>query len=487
MVTVWKHLKHRPLHRLSFTVSQQGIGQADKRDMDLRLLALLLLCLCRQGLTDPTAEDPSTPGHGPALNASSPNGEDSLEKVEEEVKDGEGEKESCTAEELSPEAKREVGAAILKLGLQLLENLKTGPEQPNVIISPLSVSLALSQLALGAASETEKLLLQTLKADDLPCYHQSLRSLLQHLRNSTVKIATRIYLEAGFKVKPEFIQQSLRTYDSEPALLAGREEINQWVQKATDGHMTDFLLTLPPNLVLMLINAVHFKGEWVARFDPALTAKDRFYIDSKNIVDVDMMVGHKYPLSLLMDGELGAQVASFPFKANMSLLVVMPMSGKVNVSAIAAKLNTSDLYARLPSEKAMQVKLPKFKLEYGQELEDALTSMGLGSLFSAPDLSGITDSPLVVSSVQHKSSMELHEEGAEASAATAVSTTRANLSFSVNQPFLFALLDDATQTPIFLGVIRNPDPGATAMQNDDPERTGRPDHGHSDSSDDLPK
>ncbi|KAG5843953.1 hypothetical protein ANANG_G00156360 [Anguilla anguilla] len=176
--------------------------------------------------------------------------------------------------------------------------------------------------------------------------------------------------------------------------------------------MTDFLLTLPPNLVLMLINAVHFKGEWVARFDPALTAKDRFYIDSKNIVDVDMMVGHKYPLSLLMDGELGAQVASFPFKANMSLLVVMPMSGKVNVSAIAAKLNTSDLYARLPSEKAMQVKLPKFKLEYGQELEDALTSMGLGSLFSAPDLSGITDSPLVVSSVQHKSSMELHEEGA---------------------------------------------------------------------------
>lgn len=39
----------------------------------------------------------------------------------------------------------------MKFGLQLLENLKANAEQPNVIISPLSVSLALSQLALGTS------------------------------------------------------------------------------------------------------------------------------------------------------------------------------------------------------------------------------------------------------------------------------------------------------------------------------------------------
>ncbi|XP_061105268.1 alpha-2-antiplasmin-like [Conger conger] len=454
--------------------------------MDVRLLALLLLCLCRRGLTDLTNEAPSIPAPDPAVNASSPTGEGSLEKEEKEVEDEDGKKESCTAEQLSPASRRAVGAAILKLGLELLENLKTGPEQPNVIISPLSISLALSQLALGAANETERLLLQSLSADSLPCYHLVLRSLLQHLKNSSMKIATRIYLQPGFKVKPEFILQSLRTYDSEPTQLAGLEEINQWVKKATDGHMTDFLSALPPNLVLMLINAVHFKGEWVARFNPALTAKDRFYIDSKNMVAVDMMMEQKYPLSLLMDGELGAQVARFPFKENMSLLVVMPMSGKVNVSTIAAKLNISDLYARLPGQTAMQVRLPKFKLEYSQELEEALTSMGLGSLFSVPNLSAITDGPLVVSSVQHKSSMELHEEGAEASAATAVSTTRSNLSFRANQPFLFALLDDASQTPVFLGVITNPDPSAETMQKDEPEKTGLPDHEHPDGSEGHP-
>lgn len=60
----------------------------------------------------------------------------------------------------------------------------------------------------------------------------------------------------------------------------------------------------------------------------------------------------------------------------MSLVIVLPMSGRVNISAIAAKLNTSDLYSRFPKERSMQVRLPKFKLEYGQELEEALTEMG---------------------------------------------------------------------------------------------------------------
>lgn len=60
----------------------------------------------------------------------------------------------------------------------------------------------------------------------------------------------------------------------------------------------------------------------------------------------------------------------------MSLLVVMPLSGRVNVSALSAKLNISDLYNRLPKERAVQVKVPKFKLEYSQELQDVFTKLG---------------------------------------------------------------------------------------------------------------
>lgn len=60
----------------------------------------------------------------------------------------------------------------------------------------------------------------------------------------------------------------------------------------------------------------------------------------------------------------------------MSLLVVMPMPVHGNLSNAAAKLNISDLYKQFQSEKSMHVKLPKFKLEYKQDLRQALTSMG---------------------------------------------------------------------------------------------------------------
>lgn len=84
-------------------------------------------------------------------------------------------------------------------------------------------------------------------------------------------------------------------------------------------------------------------------------------------------------------------------------------------------------------------------------------------LFSHPKLDRISEDFLFVSSVQHMSSIEINEEGAEAAAATSVVISRSNPSFTVNQPFFFALMDDLSQTPFFLGVISNPNPGASTM------------------------
>ncbi len=75
----------------------------------------------------------------------------------------------------------------------------------------------------------------------------------------------------------------------------------------------------------------------------------------------------------------------------------------------------------------------------------------------------------MVSGVQHASSMELSEEGAEASAATSVTLVRTVPTFAVNMPFIFALVDDASYTPLFLGVVTNPNPGAITEQSDDPK------------------
>ncbi|XP_071770761.2 serpin peptidase inhibitor, clade F (alpha-2 antiplasmin, pigment epithelium derived factor), member 2b [Centroberyx gerrardi] len=457
--------------------------------MDLRL-TLLLICLCRGVTSAEVADDeaiplvpliPLMPSHPiENINQSTPEPIDVSTTQDppiattmttgpnggssEEEQDGD-----CLSVGRSPQSREAIAAAIQKLGMQLLQNLETTAEQPNVIISPLSISLALSQLALGAANETEELLMHHLHTNTLPCYHQSLHNVLVQLRNNDMQIATRIFLSQGFEPKEDFVHESQQLYDSEPVALESLQQINDWVEKATNGKMTDFLSSLPPNLLLMLINAVHFKGEWKARFDPRFTSRGVFYIDDKHMVDAEIMEDAKHPLSLFIDNELEAQVASFPFQKSMSLLVVMPMSGKVNVSSLAAKLNISDLYERLPKERAVQVKVPKFKLEYSQELQDVFTKLGLGEMFTHPNLAGIADGPLLVSSVMHKSSMEINEEGAEAAAATTVVISRASTPvFYLNQPFLLALMDDMTQVPIFMGVINNPNPGAPILQRGDP-------------------
>ncbi|XP_026196730.1 serpin peptidase inhibitor, clade F (alpha-2 antiplasmin, pigment epithelium derived factor), member 2b [Anabas testudineus] len=373
--------------------------------------------------------------------------------------------EGCLSAGRSRRSRNAIAAAIQKLGVQLLQNLETTQEQPNIIISPVSISLALSQLALGAVNETEELLMHHLHDNILPCYHESLHNVLKHLRNNDLQIATRIFLRQGFEPKQDFIHESQRLYESEPAVLESLQQINDWVEKATQGKITEILSSLPANLLLMLINAIHFKGEWKSRFDPRFTSRGVFYLDDKHMVDVDVMEDAKHPLSLFIDRELEAQVASFPFQKSLSFLVVMPVSGQVNVSSLSAKLNISDLYDRLPKERAVQVKVPKFKLEYAQELQEVFTKLGLGEVFSNPNLAEIADGPLLVSSVMHKSSMEINEEGAEAAATTAVIISRAsNPVFHLSQPFFFAIVDDMSLVPIFMGIINNPNPGAPILQ-----------------------
>ncbi|XP_010734965.2 serpin peptidase inhibitor, clade F (alpha-2 antiplasmin, pigment epithelium derived factor), member 2b [Larimichthys crocea] len=459
--------------------------------MDLRL-TLLLICLCSQGVTNgevadgesiplvplvplipsqpiEEVENDNTPLPEKAYTTAAPVFGTAVTSRPDGGSSADVEDKDCRSIGRSQESREAIAAAIQKLGVRLLQNLETTPEQPNVIISPFSISLALSQLSLGAVNETLELLMHHLHEHSLPCYHESLHNVLVQLRNNDLQIATRIFMRQGFHPKQEFIDESQWLYDSEPAVLESLQQINDWVENATNGKMTDFLSSIPPNLLLMLINAVHFKGEWKARFDPRFTSRGVFYLDDKHMVDVEVMEDAKHPLSLFTDNDLEAQIARFPFLKFMSLLVVMPTSGQVNVSSLSEKLNFSDLYNRMPAERPVQVKVPKFKLEYAQELQEVLTKLGLGKMFSSPNLAEIADGPLLVSSVLHKSSMEINEEGAEASAATTVIISRAsNPVFHLTQPFFFALIDDQTEVPIFMGVVNNPNPEAPVLQRGEP-------------------
>lgn len=53
----------------------------------------------------------------------------------------------------------------------------------------------------------------------------------------------------------------LLRYQSVPFRLTSAEKVNQWVSNATNGHIPNFLSDIPHDVLLMLMNAMYFKGE----------------------------------------------------------------------------------------------------------------------------------------------------------------------------------------------------------------------------------
>ncbi|XP_066219582.1 alpha-2-antiplasmin [Saccopteryx leptura] len=384
-----------------------------------------------------------------------PGGRTALKKATEDCK-----------EAPTPEQTQRLAKAMVAFTTDLFSLVAQRSTSPNLILSPLSVALALSHLALGAQNQTLQRLQQVLHADSEPCLPHLLSRLCQDLGPGAFRMAARMYLRKGFPIKEDFLKQSEHLFGAKAMNLMGRkgddlENINKWVKEATEGKIENFLSELSDDTVLLLLNAIHFQGFWKNKFDPSLTQRETFHLDEHFTVPVDMMQAHTYPLRWFLLEQPEIQVAHFPFKNNMSFVVIVPTYFGWNVSHVLANLSWDVLHQPLLRERPTKVRLPKLHLKYQLDLVAILSQLGLQELFQDPDLRGISDQGLVVSSVQHQSTMDLSEAGVEAAAATSSAMSRMSLSFfSVNRPFLFFILEDTTSLPLFVGSVRNPNPGA---------------------------
>ncbi|XP_007443536.1 alpha-2-antiplasmin [Python bivittatus] len=376
----------------------------------------------------------------------------------------EEEEQGCEDSALSPSVHK-IAWAMRALGVDLLRELEAEQSKDNTLFSPLSLSLSLAHLALGAANQTQKRLLEVLHMDSVPCLHQALRRVSRRLHETALSIAGRLYLEKGFPIKEKFLKESQRFYGVKPAVLSGNSEadlaaINSWVEEATNGQISTMLTELPPSVVMVLLNAVYFQGFWKTKFDPLLTEPSMFHLDDEFAVSVEMMKEQEYPLSWFSMEPLNGQVAKFPFKGNTTFVAIIPSHHERNFSQFLSEVLQVNLETSFPEERSTMVKMPKLHLQDHTDLNQALIRLGLGELFSSPDLRPIAEGPLLVSSVQHQATLDLAEAGVQASAATSVVAYRSFSAFCLDQPFIFMILEKTTGVPLFFGSIRNPNPGA---------------------------
>jgi serpin B len=375
-------------------------------------------------------------------------------------------------------AAKKTNAALDAFAVDLYHRLATG--SGNVVLSPYSVAVALAMTRAGAAGETARQMdavLRSSLAGDLDAAHNALDQAIakrpgkykvgDETRELEVATANRLWGQKGTRFEQAFLDRLAASYgagmqivDYKTAADASRKTINDWVAARTKDRIKDLIPqgVLDASTRLVLTNAIYLKASWMVRFDDAVAAP--FSRLNGSLISAQLM--HQSETMRYGEG-IGYQIVAIPYAGGLSMLVIVPNSGRF--ASVEAALDGATLRAAIDGMRPRHVNLsfPKFTFRTEASLKDALAAMGMPIAFTdTADFSGMTkQEPLAIAEVLHQAFIAVDEKGTEAAAATAVvmRTTSAPLSpveLRVDRPFMFAIQDDETGALLFMGRVTDP-------------------------------
>jgi serine protease inhibitor len=338
----------------------------------------------------------------------------------------------------------------------------------NIFISPLSLSLALAMTSNGANGDTRTEMQNTLRfpdlsAEEINIYFQTLSNTLLDL-DPTVKlgIANSIWYRMGFSVLPDFLSINESYYNAEVQALdfsdpASVNTINGWVATKTNDKIKKVIDNIGPEVIMYLINAIYFKGQWTYDFDKELTSEGTFHKSPSEQSTANFM-HQEGAFEYYANDSL--QLLEMPYgQGNFSMVVLLPKTGH-SVSSLADGL-TPEIWNGWLADTAkeyVEITMPTFKFEYERIMNDDLIALGMVKAFGPADFSNINPSAdLCISMVKHNSFVEVNEEGTEAAAVTVVEIIETSMPpvtpYIVDRPFIFAIRETTTNTILFMGKV----------------------------------
>lgn len=370
----------------------------------------------------------------------------------------------------------EMITAANEFGFRLLKEVNTSFATENVFLSPLSASMALGMAMNGAEGTTFTEMRATLGFGprtyaELNAAYQSLIGLLRGLDPRVeFKIANAIYYDQvrmGPNVEPTFLQESQQSFDAEVRGLDFRvpsavDTVNAWASRQTNGRIPTIIDQIQEHIVMLLMNAIYFKGDWRAGFKASDTRDDSFYRPGGAVVSTPMM--HRKG-GFRAGRTANAQVAELPYGGDAFVMTILMPDEGVDINAFVAGLTPvawSDATGRL-ADSDVDLALPKFTLAWEDLLNDELQRMGMQRAF-IPDgaeftrLSRSIGNRLYIDFVKQKAFVDVNEVGTEAAAVTVVGIglTSAPVPVVIDRPFVFAIRERLSGAVLFLGKIVDP-------------------------------
>jgi len=340
----------------------------------------------------------------------------------------------------------------------------------------------------------------------------TLSGLEARLKTYRVRVANALWGERTAPFAEAYVARvdaTFRTGAIVPANFRGDPagevtRINRWVEEATGGLIPQLVTEehIQADTRLVLLNAVHFLGDWVRAFDPEKTRPQEFTRTDGVTFEVPMMRrdglkvarigafradGSAFPIPKEYDpavgpvaadpGTGGFMVLELPYRGEDLAFVVLLPRDTDGLADLAQRLDGAPLRTWLGQlqDRKLDLRLPRFEAEAALELRQPLIDMGLATAFSPPsadggaDFTGMTEGiprsqSLYFTHAVHRAVLAVDERGTVAAAATAlvgrfggrprlVSYTP---TFEADHPFLFLVMERSTGATLFAGTVEDP-------------------------------
>jgi serpin B len=363
-----------------------------------------------------------------------------------------------------------------RFGLTLFKEITAQDSESNVVISPLSVAIALGMTVNGARGTT----LEDMKAvlglsgysmDEVNRHYRGLVRLLLGLDPAVeFRVANSIWCREGIPFKQDFLAACDAFFDAQVTSLDfgspdASDIINSWVLDRTRGRITEIVDDpIDPLTMIFLINAIYFKGDWQHAFDPAETYDTSFMLSDGTLSPCRMMCQPETTDFYTYLSAPGFDALDMPYGDSVfSMTILLPRYGQP-VESVIEELTWSDWEAWMQDFQPWsgRVLVPRFEIEYDLTMNDVLASIGMGIIFDhqRADFTRMCDffGDFYVKKVKHKTYIRVDELGTEAAAVTSVEMGPTSVpdTFLVNRPFVFVIRENHHNTILFIGRVTDP-------------------------------
>ncbi len=376
------------------------------------------------------------------------------------------------------DAQEQYVAGAVDYSFNMLKQAEELYERDNLVLSPISASLALSMVANGAAGDTRQEIIDAIgfAGADMNLineYSNTLLTRLPELDDTGILVfANSLWLNSGYGPNGFHADESFRNKltDSYNAVVhaydfaEGPGIINKWCSDMTNDLIPSILKEMDSeNDLMYLANALYFKGTWDQKFAEKATVSESFTNADGSSVQAEMMnskrdaryiSNEKYALAELSYGN-----EAFRFQ------MILPAEGVSIDECIAGISGKEWLSVQEEMEfKAIELKLPKFTVDMEESIKPLLETMGMHKLFNPAEanFSNLAEVKSYVKGIQQATSFSIDEEGTEAAAVTIVGDPTDSgedpiepeyIPFHVTRPFLFILKETSTNSILFIGKV----------------------------------